>query len=385
MTNSTPRTKLYFAGLLILTSAGMAVASYLTLAHYRNFTDISYQSFCAISRSLNCDTVAQSPYSIFLGVPMAAWGCMGYAIFGALLLLFKPNEKAFQGTALLCLIAFLFSLISIVLALVSTVYIHSYCLLCLTSYGVNFGLFLITWMAQSRFGTSSFRANLQKDFARLREQHRKAIGIGIASVALTGAAVIFYPQYWLFEAIPANTHINSGVTEDGNPWIGAEHPTLTITEYTDYLCFQCGKMHNHLRQLVNKYPDQIRLIHRHFPLDSLVNPVAKETVHPKTGLISLFALMAQEHNLFWEVNDALYREARTKQSINFSSIAKEVGLDLTHFQDELNNLKLRKKLANDIRTGIAFKITATPSYVIDGKLHSGSIPEYILTPAMKGY
>lgn len=360
----------------------MAAASYLTLAHYRNFTDISYQSFCAISRSLNCDTVAQSPYSIFLGVPMAVWGCIGYAIFGALLLLFKPNEKAFQGTALLCLIAFLFSLVSIALALVSTVYIHSYCLLCLTSYGVNFGLFLTTWMAQSRFGSSSFRANLQKDFARLREQHRKAIGIGLASVALTGVAAIFYPQYWLLEALSANTHIDSGVTEDGNPWIGAEHPTLTIIEYTDYLCFQCGKMHNHLRQLVNKYPDQIRLIHRHFPLDSLVNPAAKETVHPNAGLIALFALMAQKHNLFWEVNDALYREARAKKSINFKSIAQEVGIDLTHFQEELDSLQLKEKLINDIRAGISFKMTATPSYVIDGKLYSGSIPDRILSTVM---
>ena len=377
--------KLCFALLFLFTLGGMASSGYLSFAHYRNFTDISYQSFCAISRSLNCDTVAQSPYAIFLGVPVAVWGFLGYLFFLTLAFLFKPNEKELSGTALLCLIASLFSLVSIALALVSIIYIHSYCLLCLTSYGINFGLFLVAWMAQSRFGAGSFRTSLRKDIARLREQHRQVIAIIIASVTLAGAAILFYPQYWLFETLPANALIERGITEDGNPWIGAEHPTLTIIEYADYLCFQCGKMHNHLRQLVNKYPDKIRLVHRHFPLDSLVNPVAKETVHPNAGLISLFALIAQEHNLFWEVNDALYREARTKQSINFSSIAKEVGLDLTHFQDKLNNLKLREKLANDIRTGIALKIAATPSYVIDGNLYSGAIPEYILSPAMKGY
>ena len=112
---------------------------------------------------------------------------------------------------------------------------------------------------------------------------------------------------------------------------GAQHPTLTIIEYADYLCFQCGKMHNHLRRLVNQYPDRIRLVHRHFPLDHLVNPMAKETVHPNSGLLSLFAIMAQKQNLFWQVNDILYREARTKQSINFSAIAKETGMDLANF------------------------------------------------------
>lgn len=376
---------MYFALLLLLALGGIVNSSYLSITHYRNFNDIGYQSFCAISRSLNCDTVAQSPYAIFLSVPVAVWGFLGYAFFFALLFFFKPNEKAFPGTALLCLMASLFSLVSIALALVSTIYIHSYCLMCLTSYGINFGLFLVTWMAQSRFGAGSFRANLRQDIAYLRERQRQVFAITLASVTLAGAAITSYPQYWLFEALPANTNIERGVTEDGNPWIGAPHPTLTITEYADYLCFQCGKMHNHLRQLVNKYPDKIRLVHRHFPLDSLVNPVAQETVHPNAGLISLFALMAQEQNLFWQVNDALYREARAKQSINFSAIAKEVGMDLTHFQDELNNSVLKQKLTNDIRTGIALKITTTPSYVIDGKLYSGTIPESILSPVMKGH
>lgn len=377
--------RLYFALLLLLTLGGIVNSSYLSIAHYNNFTDIGYQSFCAISRSLNCDTVAQSPYAIFLSVPVAAWGFIGYVFFFTLFFLFKPSGKALPGAAILCLIASLFSLVSIALALVSTVYIHSYCLMCLTSYGVNFGLFLVTWMAQSRFGAGSFRANLRDDIARLREQHRQAIAIVLASAALAGAAITLYPQYWLLEALPTNSHIEYGITENGNPWIGASHPTLTIIEYADYLCFQCGKMHNHLRQLVNKYPDKIRLVHRHFPLDNLVNPVAKETVHPNAGLISLFALMAQEQNLFWQVNDALYREARAKQSINFSAIAKEVGMDLTHFQDELNNPALKQKLINDIRTGIALKITATPSYVIDGKLYSGTIPESILSPVLKGH
>ncbi len=90
-------------------------------------------------------------------------------------------------------------------------------------------------------------------------------------------------------------------------------------------------MHNHLRQLVNKYPERIRLVHRHFPLDKIVNPIVEETVHPGSGLISLFAIMAQDADKFWLVNDRLFRDAREKKTINFSAIAKEVGLDLSNF------------------------------------------------------
>ncbi|MBU3949567.1 MAG: hypothetical protein KJ826_15285 [Proteobacteria bacterium] len=42
------------------------------------YTDIGYESFCAISKAINCDTVSQSPYSVFLGVPLAIWGVAGY-------------------------------------------------------------------------------------------------------------------------------------------------------------------------------------------------------------------------------------------------------------------------------------------------------------------
>ena len=155
-----------------------------------------------------------------------------------------------------------------------------------------------------------------------------------------------------------NPAIQHGVTEDGSPWIGAKAPSITITEFTDYMCFQCGKMHHHLRQLVNKYPDRIRLVHKHFPLDKLVNPIVEETVHPGSGLISLFAIIAQDAGKFWLVNDRLFRDAREKKMINISAIAKEVGLDLSNFQKMIREEKRIKKLERDIRLALKLDITA---------------------------
>ena len=63
----------YFWPITILALAGFVDSIYLSLSHYRVYTNIAYKSFCAISRSLNCDTVSQSPYAIFLGIPVAVW------------------------------------------------------------------------------------------------------------------------------------------------------------------------------------------------------------------------------------------------------------------------------------------------------------------------
>jgi len=55
----------YFWTVTFLAMAGLAVSVYLTVSHYRVYTDISYSSFCAISKAINCDTVSQSSYSIW--------------------------------------------------------------------------------------------------------------------------------------------------------------------------------------------------------------------------------------------------------------------------------------------------------------------------------
>ena len=74
----------YFWTVFLLAVAGVAVSVYLAISHYRVYTDITYSSFCAISKAFNCDTVSQSVYAILLGVPVPVWGVLGYLFFLAL-------------------------------------------------------------------------------------------------------------------------------------------------------------------------------------------------------------------------------------------------------------------------------------------------------------
>jgi uncharacterized membrane protein len=71
----------YFWTVFLLGAAGLASTIYLSISHYRAYTDIGYRSFCAISRSLNCDTVSQSPYSILMSLPVPVWGIIGFVFF----------------------------------------------------------------------------------------------------------------------------------------------------------------------------------------------------------------------------------------------------------------------------------------------------------------
>ena len=80
----------YYFTVVFLTLAGLIVSLYLSYSHYRVYTDVGYKSFCAISKAINCDTVSQSAYSIFLGLPVPVWGIVGY-IFFLLFMLFAKK------------------------------------------------------------------------------------------------------------------------------------------------------------------------------------------------------------------------------------------------------------------------------------------------------
>ena len=83
----------YFWTIAVFVFSGLADSVYLSISHYRVYNDIAYESFCAISRPINCDTVSQSPYSIFIGVPVPVWGIIGYSFF-MLLLPFARSKEA---------------------------------------------------------------------------------------------------------------------------------------------------------------------------------------------------------------------------------------------------------------------------------------------------
>ena len=87
--------------LIALTSAGLAIAGYLTYVHYAGINPV-----CTAGGS--CEKVQTSVYSELAGVPVALIGLLGYvSILG--LLLAPEGEKTRFATMALTLVGFAFS------------------------------------------------------------------------------------------------------------------------------------------------------------------------------------------------------------------------------------------------------------------------------------
>ena len=370
----------YYIPTLLLTLAGISDTIFLSLSHYRNYTDISYASFCAISKAINCDTVSQSPWSILFNIPVALWGLIGYLLFFVILIPVRKNtEEARTLWSILFVLALLYTLTAVFFGYISANKIHSYCLLCLLSYGISFLLFLYSWIIRRRFCEGSLFADLKLSFLNIRRNRYLQYALIILFV-FAFILKVFTPHYWQYQFSEPGSLLPSGITEDGYPWIGATKPTLTIEEFSDYQCFQCAKMHHFLRLLVADSPEKIRLVHRNYPMDNEFNKfVVPEPFHVGSGLLALAAIAAEKQNKFWEMNDALYAIVSEKQDkINLITLAEENGIDSELLKRDMYDQESLKKLQKDIWQGLRYNITGTPTFVIDGQVFQGGIPPAIL-------
>ncbi|MCI5137156.1 MAG: hypothetical protein D3922_01780 [Candidatus Electrothrix sp. AR1] len=372
--------RVYTVPILVLAAIGIAASSYLGLSHYRNYTDIGYSSFCAISKSINCDTVSQSPWSILLGLPVALWGLLGYTMFFLLALPAQVNTNERRGLwDLLFFIALLFSLIDLFFGYITAVKIESYCIVCFLTYVVSFALLFLTWIIRRRFNSHSLLTGIQKGMGFLLQQ-KITLSLLVLLVFFFGALRIFIPTYWEYRYPQLSENIAKGVTEEGHPWIGAEDPKLIINEFTDYQCFQCSKAHFFLRLLVDKYPEKIRLVHYHYPMDEKFNTVlVKEPFHTGSGMLALLTLAAARQNKFWDANDALYAVIRHGiTAFNIQKFAEKLHLDAEQLKKDMYSESALKQVESDIRTGLKNNILGTPSFIVDGKVYTGRLPNEIL-------
>jgi uncharacterized membrane protein/protein-disulfide isomerase len=365
----------YFWTIALLSALGIVVSIYLAISHFRVYTDIGYSSFCALSQAINCDTVSQSSYAVQFGLPVSVLGVLAYLFF--LIVLFHARLKAGQPQrmwSLLFLLALMFSIYSVYLALVSTYHIHSYCIMCVVDYGINLALLFFTWLTGRRFRQGGILPGLFDDLRFLKHRWQTTLPILAGFFLITAALLAFYPNYWTIKPLQNSEAIKEGLTEDGHPWIGASEPKVIITEFSDYQCFQCNKIHYYLRQLVTQYPDKLRLVHRHFPMDHRFNPLVKEPYHLRAGPFALAAIYAAEEGVFWKANDYFFQIARMKENISAEKIAEVIGLDKDELEVALNRREIRLQLSRDIREGIQLGFTGTPGFVVNGETFQATLP-----------
>jgi protein-disulfide isomerase len=79
---------------------------------------------------------------------------------------------------------------------------------------------------------------------------------------------------------------------------GAKNAKVTLIEYSDFQCPYCQRFHPTVKQVLAKYPNDVRVVYRHFPLES---------IHQFAKGYAIASECAAQQGKFWEFADALFQ------------------------------------------------------------------------------
>jgi protein-disulfide isomerase len=182
-------------------------------------------------------------------------------------------------------------------------------------------------------------------------------------------------QFWaillviaaVFVGLVAFTGKDEPTSSNATPTNHVEGSTSTgvkLMEYGDFQCPVCGLYYPTVKQVVEKYKDQIQFQFRNLPLPSL---------HPNAFAAARAAEAAAEQGKYWEMHAKLYENQQAWSSSknptsSFDGYAKDLGLDITKYHKDFASSKVNNAINADLA---AFDKTkdakATPTFYIDGK------------------
>jgi uncharacterized membrane protein len=370
---------------LVLCTVGLCFQADLARLHVNVHTDPDYQSYCAMSERLNCETVASSDSAVFLDLPLAVWGLLAYLAMGGLAAWgLRARLRVPTWPFGLLFGASLFATaLSVYLYYISHYIVGSICIVCVGSYIVNLLLLAVAFLELRRCRVGALRA-LVVEWRSLAARPGSFVGFATTFVGLAVALWIGVPRYWKVELPSGHRGEVGDRTAEGHPWLGARFPVLDIVEYSDYQCPHCRRGHEEVRALVQRHPDAVRLVHRNYPLDHHCNPNVHQPFHPWSCAYARLAFCAGEQGKFWPANDYLFMQGRRRQAVGPGELASSIGADAALMSECADSERARRAVESDMTAGRALGIRGTPTFVIDGKSYPGRIPPDVIASALEG-
>lgn len=151
---------------------------------------------------------------------------------------------------------------------------------------------------------------------------------------------------------------------DSDPVRGLPSAPITIVEFGDFDCPYCATMNSVLKEVLRAYPEQVRLVWKDYPINSLDN---------KSHAAAVAARCAQSQGKFWEMHDLIFADTDSYilPSSRFAKYAEELNLNLEEFNQCLESESTGSQVENGIQEAEDLLIEATPHFYIEGQEISG--------------
>ena len=141
------------------------------------------------------------------------------------------------------------------------------------------------------------------------------------------------------------------------PMKGAANAKITLVEFADYECPHCKRFQPVLRQILEEFQGEVKLYFKHYPLPQ----------HTSARLAAEAATAAQKQGKFWPFEEKLWANQDNLTPAELEKYAKEIGLDLAKFRQDLDSPAVKARVQKDRTEGSAAGISSTPTLFINGR------------------
>jgi protein-disulfide isomerase len=226
-------------------------------------------------------------------------------------------------------------------------------------------------------------------YAAMKERHKKELRpwykkpSGIVIIIFSILFILIITAYFVLPLIRYTREINQNTNNNYNQdtvntfltslnrphlnTFGLPEAPVKIIEFADFACPYCRDSYQSIKNIKQKYPDQIYIAYRDFPL------------HETSIFLALSARCAGEQDKFWAMHDLFFENqdefnvSESELKLVMPEIGVALGLDSAKFQDCLSSQKYFPQIEQDYNDANTLGVQGTPTWYINNMPITGSL------------
>ncbi len=141
-----------------------------------------------------------------------------------------------------------------------------------------------------------------------------------------------------------------------SPFRGAIDAPVVIVAFSDFLKPSCAKLLPLFKQVLELYPEQVKLIYKSYP----------DADYKVSVKAAIAALAADSQGKFWEFHDLLFSRIESVNEQTIDDVALELALDTKQFNKDLKNPRIMERVRSDFLEGSKIGIKEVPAVFVNG-------------------
>ena len=137
---------------------------------------------------------------------------------------------------------------------------------------------------------------------------------------------------------------------------GPDDAPVTLVLFDDFQCPYCARLVPTIEQIMQAYPNQVRVVFKHFPL----------SMHKFARQAAAASIAARNQGKFWPLHDQLFANYNQLNDEKIRALAASVGLDMERFDKDIQDPALQQEIAADMQLGTSSGVRGTPAVYING-------------------